>query len=166
MADDQFLRRAAPSFYNATVSQDTRDYENQLGQAIASRPTGLRLPTRGNVAYNPNTQEFAVNGNILGKLGIGDLENILKQSMAAGPQGAPVPEGFQSVDESRFAAVLGEARKDPTADLGSYWSSLQQSVGSLASTVGAIAGENDIRNPWGDAVENKRREAPWAQQAS
>jgi hypothetical protein len=166
MASNPYFYNPQPTYSDFEVSRDTSEYDRQLGQAIASRPTGLRLPARGNIAYNPNTQEYAVNGQVVGKLGIGELENYLKQSMEAGPQGAPVPEGFQSVDESRFAAVLGEARKDPTADLSSVWSSAKRSLGSLASTVGAVAGENDLRNPWGDAVEQSRIEQPWAEQAS
>lgn len=166
MASNPFFYQPTPNFYDATVTRDTSGAEETLRTAIASRPSGMYIPPRGNIAYNPDTQEYAVAGKVVGRLDINRLENLIQQSMELGPQDAEPPSGFQSVDERRFAAVLAEARKNPTANIGAFWDSAQQSLGSTVSAVGALFGSQGMENPWGDAIEQGKLDQPWAQQAS
>lgn len=106
MSSNPLFYQPEPEFYDATVSRDTSAAEKSLQEAIESYPSGIYIPERGNVSYNPATDEFAFTNQILGKLNDDEILKILQKSLAQGPSGISPPPGFQSVDEAPYVSML------------------------------------------------------------
>lgn len=152
----------APAPYVGEVDRDTSEAQAIVGR-LGSRPTGLAAPS--SFGYNPTTREFAYGGDVIGTMGINDLEKVLPT--VQGKQAAtPLPEGFEPVNVTRFTSVLRQARENPTSDLSSFFPNAAQAAGGIASAVGAAVGANDFQNPWADAASNALLEQSWDQQAS
>lgn len=120
MSSNPYYSQPQPEYYKSTIERDTSAAEQSFREAIEAYPSGVYIPERGNVSYNPDTKEFALSGHIIGKPDDKTLINILQKSISDGPSGISPPPGFQSVDEGRYLSILNQRQESSTDSLSAF----------------------------------------------